>query len=170
MATACHIAPHQVSHQPAAAAARSSRTGSGTPARRPVRSIRWCGSNTIMPRSHTRLGGLRAEAGAEPEAQPLPCGANKGPDSAGTRFCIMYTACALSKPGTAAAVLWGRAKPTAKHKAIAVAANRFQKVRSGEISAAHFMISIACFSGSGCPWIRSASATTHTCGTRLPMR
>lgn len=64
--------------------------GYGMPGRRPVRSIRWCGSNTIMPGSHARLGGLRAEAGAEPEAQPLPCGANKGPDSTDTTFRIMY--------------------------------------------------------------------------------
>lgn len=34
--------------------------------------------------------GLRAQARAEPEAQPLPCGANKGPDSACTALRIMY--------------------------------------------------------------------------------
>ncbi|QKW56795.1 hypothetical protein [Stenotrophomonas sp. NA06056] len=32
-------------------------------------------------------------------------------------------------------------------KAISVTAKRFQKVRSGEVSAARFIISIACFSG-----------------------
>lgn len=73
--------------------------GYGMPGRRPVRSIRWCGSNTIMPGSHTRLGGLRAEAGAEPEAQPLPCGANKGPDSTDTTFRIMYIMFTLLQQG-----------------------------------------------------------------------